>query len=103
MHADARSAAYSPAFPPEHERVARIEHEFLPGLGGMISTIRKRLGLDFFGIDCSISDEGEVTLFEANPAMNMFLNNVPGLNPVIDRIRTETRKLISSRSQMSLD
>lgn len=103
VHADNRKSPYSRAFPPEHERVARIEHEFLPKLSGMISTIRDRLGLDYFGIDCGISDDAEVTLFEANAAMNIFQNTVPGLNPVIDRIRTVTRDLISRRSGMSLD
>ncbi len=102
VHGDSRKSKYSQAFPPEHERVARIEHELLPGLAAMFATIRKRLGLDYFGIDCSINVEGEMTLFEANAAMNLFQNIVPGLNPVIARLRTATRDLLARRSGMSL-
>ena len=102
VHGSTRKTDYFLTFPPEHERVARIEHEYLPALAGMISTIRKRLELDYFGIDCSINEDGGVTLFEANAAMNLFQNDVPGLIPVIDRIRVATRDLISSRSGMSL-
>ena len=102
VHSHARDSDYYRAFPPEQERVARIEHEFLPHLARVFTEIRERLGLDYFGVDCSISDAGEVTLFEANAAMNLLQNLVPGLDPVIDRIRTATRDLIARRSGMSL-
>jgi len=103
VHSDSRDSSYSQNFPPEHVRVARIEHEFLPGLSGVTSTIRKRLDLDYFGIDCSISTEGEMILFEANAAMNLFQNFDPGLAPVITRLLTTTRDLISRRSGMTLE
>lgn len=102
LHVNARDSELFHTFPPEHEQVARIENEFLPHLARVFTEIRKRLGLDYFGVDCSISDAGEVTLFEANAAMNLLQNLVPGLNPVIDRIRTATRDLIARRSGMSL-
>jgi hypothetical protein len=103
VHADTRNLAFSASLPAEHERVARIEHEFLPGLAGLVAIIRSRLGLDYFGIDCNIAEDGMVTLFEANTAMNMFQNTERSLEPVIERIRTATRGLIASRSGMSLD
>jgi len=98
VHGRARRSAFALQFPPEHERVARVEQEFLPGLDAVLTTMQERLGLDCFGIDCSISERGEVSLFEANAAMNLFQNDVPGLNPVIDRIRDATRELIAERS-----
>lgn len=103
VHAGTRHSAYALTFEHEHERIARIEHKFLPELGGMISTIRKRLGLDYFGIDCSISENGEMTLFEANAAMNLLQNDAPGLNPVVARLRDAIRDLISRRSGMTLE
>jgi hypothetical protein len=42
--------------------------------------IGKRLGLDYFGVDCSIDDEGQVLLFEANACMSILLNTSPSPN-----------------------
>jgi glutathione synthase/RimK-type ligase-like ATP-grasp enzyme len=40
----------------------------------------RRLELDYFGIDCSISETGEVLLFEANGCMNLLENTQPSPN-----------------------
>ena len=42
--------------------------------------IRARLGLDYFGVDCNIDDEGRVLLFEANACMNVLHNYRPSPN-----------------------
>jgi hypothetical protein len=42
--------------------------------------IGKRLGLDYFGVDCSIDDGGRVLLFEANACMSILLNTSPSPN-----------------------
>jgi hypothetical protein len=42
--------------------------------------IGRRLGLDYFGVDCSINDEGRVLLFEANACMSILLNTSPSPN-----------------------
>jgi glutathione synthase/RimK-type ligase-like ATP-grasp enzyme len=37
-----------------------------------LAAIRDAVGLDLFGVDCAISDAGEIILFEANATMNFF-------------------------------
>lgn len=38
----------------------------------ILGAIRAKLGLDFFGIDLALLDDGRVLLFEANATMNFF-------------------------------
>ena len=42
--------------------------------------IGRRLGLDYFGVDCSVDDEGRALLFEANACMSILLNTSPSPN-----------------------
>ena len=42
--------------------------------------IRRRLDLDFFGVDCSIDASGRVTLFEANACMLILKNTASSPN-----------------------
>ncbi len=37
-----------------------------------LSTLRERMGLDYFGIDCNLQPDGTVILFEANATTNFF-------------------------------
>jgi hypothetical protein len=41
-----------------------------PGLQNRLNTIRERVGLDFFGLDCNFLDDERLLFFEANAAMN---------------------------------
>ena len=45
---------------------------FPPGVAQVLETIRDRMGLDFFGMDFGIAEDGRVVLFEANATMNFF-------------------------------
>ena len=60
--------------------------------------IKEALGLDFFGIDCSINEKGEMLVFEATPCMALLEDkNFPYINTVIPKISKATQDLIAQK------
>ena len=53
------------------------EPERVFGVKGMaaLDAIRRQIGLDYFGIDCSLDSEGGVVIFEVNASMLIHLHN----------------------------
>jgi len=45
---------------------------FAPAVRQVFDEVRKRMPLDFFGMDFAITQSGELVLFEANATMNFF-------------------------------
>ncbi len=45
-----------------------------------VEIIAGRLKLDYFGIDCTLDDEGRMLIFEANANMNILANTQPSPN-----------------------
>jgi glutathione synthase/RimK-type ligase-like ATP-grasp enzyme len=48
-----------------------------PRVAPIVKEITRRLDLDYYGIDCHVPEDGEMTLFEANACMNILFNNDP--------------------------
>jgi glutathione synthase/RimK-type ligase-like ATP-grasp enzyme len=66
----------------EQEEVHHLKHfekETLPRISGTLAEIYRRVGLNFFGIDCHVAADGTMLLFEANATMNT-LHNQPSPN-----------------------
>ncbi|MGW8168720.1 MAG: ATP-grasp domain-containing protein [Sulfurovaceae bacterium] len=51
-----------------------------PKIQEAISEIHKRLGLDYFGIDCNIDSDMNLLIFEINANMNVFTNTAKSSN-----------------------
>jgi len=65
-----------------------------------LKEIDKKLGLDYWGVDCSIVDDGRVLVFEANCNMNVtFISrrHKELMQPYVDRIVLGFRKMVGSR------
>ena len=64
-----------------HDWMRREEQAFLENYAGYagqqnyraLKEIHKRIGLDFFGVDCWFLPNGKLLVFEANPAMGIRL------------------------------
>jgi glutathione synthase/RimK-type ligase-like ATP-grasp enzyme len=56
----------------ERQLFADPEDAFSPEIGNVLQEVRKRIALDFFGMDFGIGPDGRVVLFEANATMNFF-------------------------------
>lgn len=51
-----------------------------PKIIGILDQITPLMGLDYYGIDFSITAEGKMLIFEANPNMNIMFNKVKSPN-----------------------
>ena len=85
----------------ERVRLASFDEELGPRLKPVFREMRLRLGLDYFGVDCNIDEQGQVLLFEANACMNILSNNFPSPNiwdAVIERITIAVERLLATPS-----
>ncbi|MFT5139713.1 MAG: glutathione synthase/RimK-type ligase-like ATP-grasp enzyme [Lysobacterales bacterium] len=79
------------------KRTKKIEKEVLPKLAPAIEEIHRRLGLDYFGIDCCIGEDGEMLIFEANANMNILYNGFPELDPLVNQIKSRIVLMMEQR------
>ena len=96
VHAQDRSAD---ALQNEQAALAHFDARLLPAIRGRVVEISRRLRLDYFGIDCALTESGGLLLFEANAAMNNLLNTEPRPNcweRPIQRIRNALQDLLAS-------
>jgi len=65
-----------------------------------LDAIRRRIGLDYFGIDCSIDRDGNVLVFEVNASMLIHLHNegFEYKTPHVNRIRSAFEALLERRA-----
>lgn len=64
--------------------------------------IKEALKLDYFGIDCSIDEKGNMLVFEATPCMALLEDkNFPYINTAIPRIHRVTHDLILEKEQLN--
>ena len=63
-----------------------------------IMEIRKRLGLEYFGIDCHINDQGGMLIFEANANMNILAITIDEYKERASFLRKQVAAMISRRS-----
>lgn len=92
-----------------HDRPALLDEErqaIANGMEGLapivrkgLEAIRQRVAIDYFGLDCSISDDGEITCFEATPAMSFFPRKedvlIDYIGPAYQRGREAFRALVA--------
>jgi len=86
------------------------EERFLADLAGVfdgprarvLQEIARRVGLDYFGIDCSVLEDGRVLIFEIDPAMIVHLADSKEMYPYkyryVPRIPAALERLIRSLS-----
>lgn len=78
--------------------------KMLPPRGAeLMTTIKKRVGLDYFGIDCAPLPDGRVVVFEINAVMNMLpASRHPTRGPftlaAIGRVAQDLNALLQSRA-----
>lgn len=61
--------------------------------------IQQRVGLDYFGIDCGLTPDGRVVLFEVHASMLVHLRNekFPYKNPAVLRIKSAFARSCNKR------
>jgi hypothetical protein len=64
--------AFRPDLVAEDRAVMESGGRLPPPVSAVFDEVRRRMPLDFFGVDFGISPNGEVVLFEANATMSFF-------------------------------
>jgi len=64
----------------EKEIILSFDDKLKKEIQKPIHDIYKALGLDYFGVDCSIDAQGKLIIFEANANMNLIYNPYPKPN-----------------------
>jgi tetratricopeptide (TPR) repeat protein len=92
----------------EHPWMQQEELAFLRGPEGFFSdrnfralqTIRDRIGLDFFGIDCTLDASGDLVVFEANASMLVHDQNTvfPYKGPFVRNIKLAFDAMLQRRA-----
>ncbi len=66
----------------EEEAFLADPHSAFPGpLTGAVAAIARRLDLDYGGMDCAVTPDGRILVFEANACMLLHLDDSPELFP----------------------
>lgn len=77
IHAQPRNAA---AAAEERAALADFPTSLLPRIRETLEAVSEAMGLDYFGIDCSLRPDRRLLLFEANTLMNILHNSQPSPN-----------------------
>jgi len=90
----------------EEERFLADVHNVFDGpRADVLAEIARRVGLDYFGIDCSVLEDGRVLIFEIDPAMIVHLGDPQDMYPYkhryVPRIPQALERLIKTRSSAS--
>ena len=75
-----------------------LEKDVLPGLRSAFVEIAERLQLEYFGIDCCITGDGRIIVFEANAAMNLLLNRTQHRKARAARLQDRLHKMLTRYS-----
>lgn len=82
--------------------LADIKSAFRGGAYDELLAINQAVGLEYFGIDCSLDNEGHVLVFEADPAMLVHASDPISLYPYkhefIPRIFRAVERMIDAHS-----
>ena len=81
------------AFAEELTKIESFERNLLPRIAPVLKEIHRRIGLDYYGIDCHVGRDATLTIFEANAAMNA-LNPVPSQR---ERVRARIHAALERR------
>lgn len=85
----------------EREILASFETSVKPHIQRTIDAIYTHLGLDYFGIDCTLDKVYNMTVFEINANMNVLTNNAKDIDNIwtkqIDIIKEAIVEMITQR------
>jgi len=82
--------------------LADFDRTLGPAVKARVTEIAKRLGLEYFGIDCNINEQGEMLIFEANANMNILYNSRKEYQECVDVIKKFILQMIDGRSSQTI-
>jgi len=100
-HASTRMASVEWMRREEEAFLGEPSRVFGPKGMAALDAIRRQIGLDYFGIDCSLDSEGRVVIFEVNASMLIHLHNAgfEYKTPHVTRIKQAFELLLEQRAK----
>jgi glutathione synthase/RimK-type ligase-like ATP-grasp enzyme len=81
-----------------------FESQIKPKIIETVLKIKKIIGLDYFGMDVSLKDNGQMLVFEINPNMNILVSRNPKRHAkLLGKITQAITQLIIQKSQQDID
>jgi glutathione synthase/RimK-type ligase-like ATP-grasp enzyme len=100
VHASSR--AFMDQHPALHEEanagLANFDQVLRPIIEDRLTEIYRRLGLDYFGVDCHVDEQGKMLLFEANAYMNIIFNSRKVYEQCVGAIKDSILAMIEERA-----
>jgi len=79
-------------------RFDRLAQELLPRFRPAIAEMTERLGLQYYGIDCHLGEDGRMVVFEANANMNVLHSPNPASRYRVQAIEQRLQALLQKYS-----
>jgi len=77
--------------------LADFDGTLRPAIEDRLSEITRRVGLDYYGIDCHMNQQGQVLIFEANANMNILYNSREEYEQCVGVIKNHILAMIDDR------
>ena len=87
----------------EIEMIEKLDLDIATRLRPAITEIWRRLGLDYFGIDCDIGPDGRMLIFEANSSMHALETRFTDMTARVELIKQKIVEMIMARIGMEAD
>ena len=84
----------------EIEILETFDEVLKPLIQQTIKQIHQKIQLDYFGIDCTIDQNGTITLFELNANMNVLIDKNDRMNKYIQKIQDAIEQMILSKLEI---
>jgi len=77
--------------------LTNFDRALRPAIEDRLFEINRRLGLDYFGIDCHVNEQGDILIFEANANMNILYNSRKDYEQCVGVIKNHILAMIDDR------
>ena len=83
--------------------LADFDRTLRPAVEDRLAEISQRLGLDYYGIDCHVNEQGDILVFEANANMNILYNSRKEYEQCVGVIKNHILAMIDDRCRPVAD
>lgn len=80
--------------------LADFDRTLRPAMEDRLFEINRRLGLDYYGIDCHVNEQGDILIFEANASMNLLYNSRQEYEQCVGVITNHILAMIDDRCRV---
>lgn len=100
IHAKSKNEKYKDE---EFQRLKEFDVLIKDKISNTIEEIYKKIDLDYFGIDCFITKDFKIGIFELNANMNILIGSSEKTKPYVEKIKNAICDMILKKSSICID